>query len=396
MLAQFSMKNVLSFKDTATLDLTSIPAYKQHKYNLIKGVQDDFVRFTAIYGANASGKTNLYYGMMMFRDIVLNSMNTVGEIDDTALKRSYCPFAFEDEETPSEYQIVLCDDACEYRYGFEYTDKMVISEWLYKKDFSTNRQSIIIERDKGDITIGSSVRRECDKYKKQIPVETLALTFFSRLSLKTDVFSKVSTEVSKMMIIDTAFYENRRVMERFLPGVIDNRKPELIKFLTAIDTGIRDIDYKTVDRQIEFFTYHNGKDSKNHPLNLYSESHGTLKSIILFIIASTVIYNGGAMIVDELNTKLHPLLLKFVIDLFKNEKSKAQLIYTTHDTTLLDKKFFRRDQVWFVEKDDYGYSKLIALSDYKIRSDASFEKDYLSGVYGGIPTLLEYTMEVGE
>ena len=102
------------------------------------------------------------------------------------------------------------------------------------------------------------------------------------------------------------------------------------------------------------------------------------------------------MVVDELNIKLHPLLLKFVIDLFKNEKSSAQLIYTTHDTTLLDKKFFRRDQVWFVEKDDYGHSTLKALSDFKIRSDASFEKDYLSGVYGGIPTLLDYTMKAGE
>ena len=72
------------------------------------------------------------------------------------------------------------------------------------------------------------------------------------------------------------------------------------------------------------------------------------------------------MVIDELNIKLHPLLLKFVIDLFKNENSKAQLIYTTHDTTLLDKKFFRRDQVWFVEKDDYGYSSLTALSDFRI------------------------------
>ena len=86
--------------------------------------------------------------------------------------------------------------------------------------------------------------------------------------------------------------------------------------------------------------------------------------------------------------------MKFIIDLFKNKKSKAQLIYTTHDTTLLDKQFFRRDQVWFVEKDLYGYSEITALADFKIRSDASFEKDYLSGVYGGIPTLLDYTMDV--
>ena len=102
------------------------------------------------------------------------------------------------------------------------------------------------------------------------------------------------------------------------------------------------------------------------------------------------------MIVDELNVKLHPLLLKFIVDLFYNVDSKAQLIYTTHDTTLMDKKFFRRDQIWFVQKDDFGYSTLSALSDFKVRSDASFEKDYLSGVYGGIPMLKEFTVKAGE
>ena len=102
------------------------------------------------------------------------------------------------------------------------------------------------------------------------------------------------------------------------------------------------------------------------------------------------------MFIDELNIKLHPLLLKFIVDLFYEKESKAQLIYTTHDTTLMDKKFFRRDQIWFVQKDKFGYSELVALSDYKVRSDASFEKDYLAGVYGGIPLIKEFEMKEGE
>ncbi len=396
MFALFSMKNVLSFKDKTVLNLTSVPAYKQHEQNLIHGNHSNFVRFAAIYGANASGKSNFYFGMLMFRDIVINSMNNVGEIEDTILKRCYNPFAFENDEVPSEYEILLSTPESEYKYGFEFTDRKIIREWLYKKDFISNRQSLLIDRNITDLTVGSSIRRECDKYKAQIPKETLALTFFNRLSLKTDVFTEVYNEISHMMILNTDFYEDRRVMERFLPDVIDKKKKELIKFLTAIDTGIKDISYETVDRRIEFFTFHQGKDHKKYCLNLYQESQGTFKSMVIFILTSSVIYNGGIMIVDELNTKLHPLLLKFIIDLFKNEKSKAQLVYTTHDTTLLDKEFFRRDQVWFVEKDKFGYSKLTALSNFKIRSDASFEKDYLSGVYGGIPTLLEYNMNIGE
>ena len=117
---------------------------------------------------------------------------------------------------------------------------------------------------------------------------------------------------------------------------------------------------------------------------------------MLFIYARIAVLNNCSIFVDELNIKLHPLLLKFIIDLFYDETSTAQLIYTTHDTTLMDKKFFRRDQIWFVQKDEYGYSELTALSDFKVRSDASFEKDYLAGVYGGIPLIKEFNMKEGK
>ena len=396
MLAQFSMKNVLSFKDEIVLDMTSIPAYKEHPYNLITGTNDNFVRAAAIYGANASGKSNLYNGIQLFQKIVVSSMNTVAATEDNILKKYFNPFAFEDNNEPSEYQVIFCNTEREYTYGFEFNDEKIISEWLYKKDYKSNRKSILLERTNNDITIGASIRRECEKYKKQVPSETLALTFFSRLSLNTNVFHDVFSEITQMMIVDTKYYENPRIIERLLPEAIDNNKDEIIKFLTAIDTGIKDISYENIDKKIEFFTYHKGKDSKDYRLNLYSESQGTLKCIILFIVASSIIQRNGIMIVDELNTKLHPLLLKFIIDLFKNEKTTAQLIYTTHDTTLLDKKFFRRDQIWFVQKDKYGYSNLSALSDFRIRSDASFEKDYLSGVYGGIPALTDYSVEAGD
>ena len=105
------------------------------------------------------------------------------------------------------------------------------------------------------------------------------------------------------------------------------------------------------------------------------------------MFASSIIARNGVMVVDELNVKLYPLLIKFIVDLFNQPGANAQLIDTTHDTTFLDRKFFWRDQIWFVQKDDYGYSELSALSDFKIRSDASFEKYYLSGVYGGIPSI---------
>ncbi len=163
--------------------------------------------------------------------------------------------------------------------------------------------------------------------------------------------------------------------------------------MNAIDAGITDIIYEKDADRISFFTEHKGRNGDDYWLGLGYESDGTLKSIVIYICARAVILQDRILVIDELNAKLHPLLLKFIIDLFYEEGSKAQLIYTTHDTTLLDKKFFRRDQVWFVQKDEYGCSQLAALSDYKVRSDSSFEKDYLAGVYGGIPMLKEFSMK---
>jgi AAA15 family ATPase/GTPase len=170
-----------------------------------------------------------------------------------------------------------------------------------------------------------------------------------------------------MLVVDSNFYENTMILDKVLPTLIDTQKDSLIDFLLAIDTGIKDISYETKDNEIRFFTTHIGKDGKKYKISLFSESEGTIKSIIIFIYARVAIISNKSMFVDELNVKLHPLLLKFIIDLFYNKKSTAQLIYTTHDTTLLDKKFFRRDQIWFVQKDEYGYSELVALSDFKVR-----------------------------
>lgn len=397
MIIQFSMKNIRSFKDEAILDMSSIPAYKEHVYNLMEVPSGDkLLRVAAIYGANASGKSNLYLGMRIFQDIVVQSMNAVGNAENKILEQCYQPFAFESDSSNSEFQIVLSDDEAEYTYGFEFNSRQIVSEWLYKKDYSVNRVSTILERDHQSIMIGASIRRECDKYKEQIPEESLALTFFSRLALKTPVFRKVFEMIFKMMVSDTSFYEHKDVMEKYLPKAIVENKEGVLNFLAAIDTGIKDIFYETIDKRKVFYTSHVGKDGKKYSINLYNESGGTLKSIIVYIIAQFVIDENGVMVVDELSAKLHPLLLKFIVDLFYNEKSKAQLIYTTHDTTLMDKKFSRRDQILFVQKDDYGYSTLSTLSDFKVRSDASFEKDYLAGVYGGIPMLKDFSMKTGE
>lgn len=397
MLVQFMLKNVLSFKEETILDMTAINAYKEHECNLIdNGTKEKYVRVAAIYGANASGKSNLYLAMTCFQKIIANSLNNVSDGEQTAISEYYAPFFFDDNDENSEFQIVEIIEDYEYRYGFEYNAECIVAEWLYSKNLKTNRTSIIFERTAESVEFGASVRKECDVYKEQIPIETLVLSFFNKLKLKTDIYRSVYSGIMDTLVVPTNFCEDFRELETLLPKVIDHDKEKLVEFLSAIDTGIKDICYIDKEKEISFFTFHIGKDGESYPLDLYLESEGTLKSIMLFIYARAAILNNKSIFVDELNIKLHPLLLKFIVDLFYEKDSMAQLIYTTHDTTLMDKKFFRRDQIWFVQKDEYGYSELSALSDFKVRSDASFEKDYLAGVYGGIPLIKEFNMKEGE
>lgn len=399
MLVQFLFKNFLSFKEETILDLTAINAYKEHEYNLIDiGGKEKFLKVAAIYGANASGKSNLHLAFNTFQNIIIKSLNNVSNNEEKVLDRYFFPFLFDHDNDNTEFEIVQILDNVEYQYGFEYNEKRIVHEWLYKKDLNKQRiqRVLIFERYKDEVEFGASVKRECIRYHDQIPMEVLFLSFFNRLKLKTDIFKKVYDGITGILVIDTDICEDRRILELILPNVIDNGKKNLLEFLSAIDTGIKDIGYEEKDKEKFFFTIHHNSQGEAFSLPLYNESEGTIKSIIIYIYAHVAIINESAMFVDELNVKLHPLLLKFIIDLFHDKKAKAQLVYTTHDTTLLDKKFFRRDQIWFVQKDEQGHSELSALSDYKIRSDASFEKDYLAGVYGGIPFLKEFSLREGE
>ena len=193
MLVQFMLKNVLSFKEETILDLTAINAYKEHPCNLIDiGGKEKFLRVAAIYGANASGKSNLHIAMTFFQKIVAKSLNNVDEGKNTAIANYYVPFLFEKENGEnSEFQIVEILDGYAALDCFEYNAECIVAEWLYRKNLDTNRTVTIFERTTESAEFGATVRKECDAYKEQIPPETLTLSFFNKLKLKTDIFRDV-------------------------------------------------------------------------------------------------------------------------------------------------------------------------------------------------------------
>ena len=253
------------------------------------------------------------WALQLFRRIVSQSLNNVDDGAESVLKKCSKPFSFEENKGNSEFESVQILRDEEYQYGFEYNSEKIVMEWLYRKSLKTNRKVTIFERTMQKVNLGVYVRKKCEAYKDQIPPETLLLSFFNKLKLKTDIFKTVYSGITDVLVFMSDDYEDTRFLDALLPKVIDGKKEKLLEFLTAIDIGIKDITYK--EKETLFFTFHKGADGELYPLNLYDESEGTIKSIMLFIHAHMAIINDYVLVMDELNVKLHPLLLKFFIDL---------------------------------------------------------------------------------
>lgn len=401
MLVQFTVKNFMSFKNENILDWSAVNAYKEHSDNLIfVSNKEKFLKVMSIYGANASGKSNILMAFRFFRKIIRDSFSNANnesfeEINSNSiLKKYYQPYAFCKEKEDTEFELIFIIGDKEYQYGYCYNDQCINYEWLYQTSLETNRKKIIFERSSDNIELGSSIKKECQKYINEIDNDVLVLSFFNRLKLKNKLFNDVYNSIIKVLVFCDEFDDMySHLLVDILITFIDNEKDNLLQYLEAIESGISDIKYRKDKDKVSIYTYHKGLDNNEYKLDIDNESAGTVKSLALYALIKVVIASGQALFFDELNIKLHPLLLKFIIDMFNNSSTGAQLIYTTHDVTLLSNKFFRRDQIWFTQKDQYGISKLYSFAEFKIRNDASFEKDYLGGVYGGIPYLKDF--EIG-
>ena len=256
------------------------------------------------------------------------------------------------------------------------------------------RQTTIIERSPNDLKLGSSVKKTCEKYKENVKDDVLALSFFSSLKLKTHVFTNAFYCVADVLPLRlTTSFEIDSTLNFYFSRMNDETKASLMNFLNSIDVGIRDIEVEKNDDRLIVYTYHVGADGKERRVNFDIESDGTRKAISIFCYVSIAVKFGKGLIIDELNMQLHPLLLKYIIDLIYKSDDKAQLIYTTHDTTLLNRRYMRRDQIWFTSKNTNGESSLYSLAEFKVRNDESFEKAYLGGAYGGIPDLKDFNFE---
>lgn len=406
MLIRFSFKNFKSFKNENCLDMEAT-SLKEHEYNVAKTENGEYLKVSAIYGANASGKTNVLqaFDYMKKRILVSDDSKKNSPIDE----ENIYSFMINNDPIALEVEILAKNNKI-YKYGFEVLKDTIISEWLFEK--RVNKFYAIFERENNNV----SMKPNKISGLVNIDEKTLFLNIYSKIDRNNEDFSNVYDWFVNSMYLDLGNpnferFINNRVSLKILSD--ENYKKELLKFIKTFDSGIEGIRttpdsieaVKNNNGIIDIEVLHRGENGEIKALPFYLESNGTRKMFHLFDFFMDALKNGMVLFVDELDAKLHPLLTRYIINLFHNSQTNignGQLIYSTHDAVNLNKETFRRDEIWFAEKDKDGISEIYALSDYileddknagkKVRNDATYNKDYLTGRYGAIPVLEEFNI----
>lgn len=410
LLIQFTFKNFKSYRDEVTLDMTAT-SIKEHNYNTVQiDKNNELLKVAAIYGANASGKTGIIDAFNFMRSFVINSFKNQNEGKGIPVKR----FAFDklSRNSKSEFEVFFIQDGKEYQYGFTIDSKKVHEEYLYRRNNRfKEKYDTLFERADDKITCGAAFK-EAEKLVDLLGDATLFLSLTSNTKVKDA--NRILEWFLQTNVVDFGNTIIEGLVSRILP--IKDMKDEvyikgLERFMKAIDTGIDGIRIEeiknTVNEQEEpsykVYSKHKMVDEDGFvEIPFSEESSGTQKMFSLYGFLMDTLKEGDTIFIDELDAKIHPLLLRYIINMFHNpeiNKNNAQLIYSTHDIYTLTKETFRRDQIWFTDKDKSGVSNLYSLAEYKlednkkVRNDATYNKEYLLGRYGATPLLKEFMVD---
>jgi uncharacterized protein len=416
MLIEFTVGNYRSFKEPITFSMAAAKIVSKNKLvdqnnTFVIDPDTRLLKSAAIYGANASGKSNLVQAINFMSKFVLQSSThtQVTELIDVEEFR----LSAESIGKPSLFECVFIVDGKQYRYGFEADKNKVVSEWLFW--VPSIREAKLFVRDLESIELSAAFKEGKGLFERT-----------RKNALFLSVVAQFNGQIAQKIL---TWFKNLHVLwgindMTYRPFTLENfndnsYKQDIVQFIKRLDLGIDDIEIEIVDltdkslpstlpeairsallglmepKLIIIKTIHKKYDEDGNSSQEYfdidhHESEGTKK---LFSIAGPLIdtlRNGTILVVDELDARLHPLLTCSILDMFHSKEMNphnAQIIFTTHDTNLLNSDIFRRDQIWFTEKDKMGFSSLYSLAEYKIRNDASFEKDYIKGKYGAIPFL---------
>ncbi len=409
MLIQFNFQNYKSFRDEASLDL-SATKISEFSERVVSIGGEKILPVAAVYGANASGKSNVYDAFVYMSKYVVNSFKYGDEEKDFDDIRP-CPFLFdassENAETSFEVYFTIPGDKTEkcYNYGFCIGKTGVTEEWLNYKAKSSRNYRRIFYRDKETLDLSGIPKTSRENIEIALEKQVLIVSLGAKLKVAKCKMIRdwfLNNEFADFGDAVTNFF-----LSHVLPsGFVEDEKvrADVVKYFSSFDETIKGFEVSKLPAQEDSKEEKYLIDALHEKIGseemakipLSQESAGTLKMFSLYPDLQEVLQNGGVFFVDELNARLHPLLVRNFILTFLNPKlnvNHAQLVFTTHDTWQLSNQLLRRDEIWFTEKDELGLSTLYSLADFvdedgiRIRKDESYEKNYLLGKYGAIPAL---------
>ena len=417
MLIEFSAENFRSFRERQSLSMIASADREKRDKNCVEKTSEGLpalLRSAVVYGPNAAGKTNILKAIYFLQLMVLTSANALQQGQVLNVK----PFALnrKTRNAASEFEVQFACDGVRYQYGVALTTQRITEEWLIA--YPSGRPQLWFERSAIGKT-GSMAWKFGPKFKGPHKVwrdatRPNALFLSTAVQLNNEQLRPIFTWFQQKLTV--VIPESGVILNPTLTyNLFENTsgKASVIDFLHAADLGIDDINLKRQQipgpntphtqmpiqgqvvvgasglEALAITAIHKAPDTgESISLDISEESEGTRK---LFLAAGAwlkVLGEGSVLFVDELNNSLHPLIVRFLVELFHNRSANAknaQLIFSTHDTSILDKDVFRRDQVWFVSKDKSQGSVLSALSDFSERKEGAFERNYLRGRYGALP-----------
>ena len=397
MLCQFTVRNFKSIRDEVTFDMQAV-AISEHEDRIIKATDDElYLPVSAVYGPNGGGKSNVLEALHSLVIKVLRPLYATSNNEDVAIKMKKLviePFVFFffSINEPTEFELFFRTKLAEYRYELIVKKEVIEYERLDRIKLETGRKSALFERDENEINLKGAFARlkTSDELSDTLPLLSYLGITYRKNEVVQDVLDWFDGE------IDFLNYGDPVQELRMAVSKSEDVKRLILQIIQEMDLDI--VDFRVEEKEndsIEVFTKHVVSEYEAE-LNLLDESSGTKKLFGLLPFIAKSLLKGTTLVIDELDAKIHPVLLKYLIMTFSNmEKNKkgAQLIFTSHDLSTMNSEVFRRDEIWFVAKGNCQNSKLYSLVEFKnkkgesVRKDAKFDKQYLEGKYGADPYL---------
>ena len=413
MLLQFYFSNYRSFEGEGILDMRASGSNELSSH-IRNTLNEKVLPVTAIYGANASGKSSVFEAFQFMTWCVLESLSFSDDNKKNSYKLKVDSFKFSDSrDKPSEFEINYIDKKGKkelyYNYGFKIYNSGILEEYLAfntKTGVKRNEDyTYIFKRERSQkLYLDSSIEKFRENLEISLKDKTLLVSLGAKLNI--DDFIRVRTWFINAEVINFSNSLYGIFLENTLPdNIIESEKvrKNLVSFINSFDDTIIDIEVEKIsaidesdsDNYRVFTVHKSDKGTSTARISMNEESSGTKKMFSLYQTLLDVLEKGTVFFADELDIKLHPLLMRNILLTFTDKEknpNNAQLIFTTHNTIYMDMNLLRRDEIWFVEKDN-GVSKLYSLDDItnekgeKVRKDSNYEKHYLLGNYGAIPNL---------